>query len=387
MKKVTSALLVLLMLVSVVPLGAGAADGAQIKNVIFMIGDGMGTNHLEWAKAETGEKLAMDEMPVKGFRVTDSLTGLTDSAAGGTALACGLLAFNSNVGTMSVSLDGHAFVVLNYVNLCEASQKAGKKTGVVTSDSNTGATPAAFSAHAARRSYAETISAQQLECGLDLLWTRADGIITESTAVKAGWTYIDSLGELRDLPENSKSLAQFTGKMEYDDGDENGAPLSELTSLAIDQLDDDEDGFFLMVEGAHIDKYSHSNEKDGMVKSLIEFDKAVANAVDFAEKDGNTMVIVTADHETGGIVYDADAKEWKFTVGDHTPADVPLRVYGDSGMLKDGETLKNVAVARYVAKATGLEGIPSFSLNRNVLIDFFKALGDLIADKAGGLFN
>ena len=148
MKKITSVLLVLLMLVSLMPFGA-AAEKAEIKNVIFMIGDGMGPNHLEWAKAETGEKLAMDDMPVKGYRITDSLSGLTDSAAGGTALACGLLAFNSNVGTMSVSLDGHAFVVLNYVNLCEASQKAGKKTGIITSDTNTGATPATFSAHAA----------------------------------------------------------------------------------------------------------------------------------------------------------------------------------------------------------------------------------------------
>ena len=384
MKKLTSVILVLLMVLSLVPFGASAADSPEIRNVIFMIGDGMGTNHLEWAKAETGEKLAMDEMPVKGFRVTDSLTGLTDSAAGGTALACGLLAFNSNVGTMSVSLDGHAFVVLNYVNLCEASQKAGKKTGVVTSDLNTGATPATFSAHAARRSYADIISAQQLECGLDLLWTRADGIITESTATKAGWTYIDKLSEIYDLPANSKSLAQFSGKIEYDDGDENGAPLSVLTSLAISQLDGSDNGFFLMVEGAHIDKYSHSNEKEGMVKSLIEFDKAVEEAVKFAKMDENTMVIVTADHETGGIVYDSGAKEWKFTVGDHTAADVPLRVYGDEGMLKDGETLKNVAVARYVAKATGLSGIPSFSLNKFVVIDFFKALGDLISAKLKG---
>ena len=387
MKKITSVLLVLLMVLSLIPFGVSAADEAQIKNVIFMIGDGMGPSHLEWAKAETGEKLAMDEMPVKGYRITDSLSGLTDSAAGGTALACGLLAFNSNVGTLSISMDGHAFVVADYLNLCEASQKAGKKTGVITSDSNTGATPAAFSAHAAKRGEAEKISAQQLECGLDLLWTAADGIITESSATAAGWTYIDNINEISNLSKDSKSLAQFTGKVQYDDGDENGAPLSALTASAIDLLDGSEKGFFLMVEGAHIDKYSHSNEKEGMVKSLIEFDKAVSEAVEFAQEDGNTMVIVTADHETGGITYDESAKEWKFTVGDHTRADVPLRVYGDKGMLKDGETIKNVEVAKYVAKVTGLEGIPSFTINKNVVADFFKALGDLISEKVGGLFG
>ncbi|MBQ4243577.1 MAG: alkaline phosphatase [Clostridia bacterium] len=386
MKKITSVLLVLLMLVSLMPFGA-AAEKAEIKNVIFMIGDGMGPNHLEWAKAETGEKLAMDDMPIKGCRITDSLSGLTDSAAGGTALACGLLAFNSNVGTMSVSLDGHAFVVLNYVNLCEASQKAGKKTGIITSDTNTGATPATFSAHTARRGEAEKISAQQLECGLDLLWTASDGIITESSAAKAGWTYIDSIDEIGSLDRSSKSLAQFSGRIEYDDGSGNCAPLSALTASALDLLDGSENGFFIMIEGAHIDKYSHSNEKDGMIKSLIEFDKAVDEAVKFAEEDGNTMVIVTADHETGGIVYDGSAKEWKFTVGDHTRTNVPLRVYGDEGMLKDGETIKNVEVAKYVAKTTGLDGIPSFTINKNVIVDFFKALGDLIADKVGGLFD
>ena len=342
MKKIASVLLVLLMVLAVMPSAALAADTPEIRNVIFMIGDGMGPSHLEWAKAETGATLSMDKMPVKGYRITDSLSGLTDSAAGGTALSCGLLAFNSNVGTLSVSLDGHAFIVAEYLNLCEASQKAGKKTGVVTSDTNTGATPATFSAHTAKRGEAEKISAQQLECGLDLLWTAADGIITESSATAAGWTYIDSLSEIYDLPDNAKSLAQFSGKIQYDDGDENGAPLSVLTSLAISQLDGSDNGFFLMVEGAHIDKYSHSNEKDGMVKSLIEFDKAVEEAVKFAKMDESTMVIVTADHETGGIVYDENAKEWKFTVGDHTRTDVPLRVYGDEGMLKDGETIKNV---------------------------------------------
>ena len=381
MKKIASVLLVLLMVLAVMPSAALAADTPEIRNVIFMIGDGMGPSHLEWAKAETGATLSMDKMPVKGYRITDSLSGLTDSAAGGTALSCGLLAFNSNVGTLSVSLDGHAFIVAEYLNLCEASQKAGKKTGVVTSDTNTGATPATFSAHTAKRGEAEKISAQQLECGLDLLWTAADGIITESSATAAGWTYIDSLSEIYDLPDNAKSLAQFSGKIQYDDGDENGAPLSVLTSLAISQLDGSDNGFFLMVEGAHIDKYSHSNEKDGMVKSLIEFDKAVEEAVKFAKMDESTMVIVTADHETGGIVYDENAKEWKFTVGDHTRTDVPLRVFGDEGMLKDGETIKNVEVAKYVAKVTGLEGIPTFTINRNVVADFFRALGDLIAEK------
>ncbi|MBQ6265494.1 MAG: alkaline phosphatase [Clostridia bacterium] len=387
MKKISSVLLVLLMVMSLIPFGVSAAEEAQIKNVIFMIGDGMGPSHLEWAKAETGEKLAMDKMPVKGCRITDSLSGLTDSAAGGTALACGLLAFNSNVGTVSVSMGGHAFIVAEYLNLCEASQKAGKKTGIITSDTNTGATPATFSAHTAKRGEAEKISAQQLECGLDLLWTAADGIITESAATAAGWTYVDNMSEIAGLEKGSKSLAQFSGKIQYDDGDENGAPLSALTASAIDLLDGSDNGFFLMIEGAHIDKYSHANEKDGMVKSLIEFDKAVDEAVKFAEKNGNTMVIVTADHETGGIVYDENAQEWKFTVGDHTATDVPLRVYGDDGMLKDGETIKNVAVARYVAKVTGLENIPSFTINKNVVADFFKALGDLISEKAGELFG
>ncbi len=381
-KKITALFVAALMLLSFAPMCAAAEQEPQIKNVIFMIGDGMGPNHLEWAKAATGESLVMDTMPVQGYRITNSRSGVTDSAAGGTALACGLLAFNQNVGTLALGVGNTGAVIQTYTNLCEASQKIGMKTGVVTSDKNTGATPACYSAHVARRGDSEAISAQQLGCGLDLLWSAADGIITESSAEQAGWTYVDNISELYDLPENSKSLAQFTGKVCYDSGKPEDAPLSELTTLAIDQLDN-ENGFFLMVEGAHIDKYSHSNNSEGMIKSLMEFDKAIANALEFAEQDGHTMVVVTADHETGGIIYDKLLSKWRFTVTFHTGTDVPLRVYGDTGMLQNGETIENTAVARYIAEQIGVaDQIPASEENpafyKELLITILKTPYELV---------
>ena len=375
MKKVLSLVLAALMLLSALPFFA-YADDKPVKNVIYMIGDGMGENHLEWTKKELGVTLTMDSMPYKGYRITDSLSGLTDSAAGGTALSCGLLAFNSNVGTCSISIGSVGVVIANYENLCEASQRMGKKTGVVTSDSTTGATPAAFSAHTAARGEASKISAQQLECGLDLLWTAADGIITEESATKAGWQFVDSMDEIYNLEPGSKSLAQFSGKIQYKTGNEDDAPLSELTNEAIKQLDNDENGFFLMIEGAHIDKYSHSNIKEDMMKSLVEFDKAVENALAFAEEDGETIVVVTADHETGGITPDGDS--YKFTKGSHSRANVPLRVYGTDVIVGNGETVKNVTVARNVSKLIGNESpFPSYSFAPNILGSIFKALFSL----------
>lgn len=352
------------------------ANDTEIKNVIFMIGDGMGVNHLEWAKAETGEELIMDSMPIKGYRNTNSFSGLTDSAAGGTALACGLLAINYNVGRLSIPINDYNVVVADYVNLCEKAQIQGKKTGIITSDENTGATPGAFSAHTSTRYEYEKMSEQQLNSNLDLLWSTADGIINEEMATESGWTYVDNINEIYELPKDSKSIAQFTGNVAYDDGDEFGAPLSTLTARGIELLDGSENGFFLMVEGAHIDKYSHNNDSEGMIKSLIEFDKAIGEAINFAKEDGHTMVIVTADHETGGIVWNEDNETWEFTSDYHTDVDVPLRVFGDYGMLNDGETIKNVAVARYVANVMGIDEFPSFEIRRS-----FKPIYSLIVER------
>ncbi len=352
----------------------------NVKNVILLIGDGMGENHLEWTKSELNTELEMDKLPYQGYSITDSLSGLTDSAAGGTALSCGYRCFNSNLGTLSLTINGNGAVLFNYMNVCEAALKTGKKAGIVTSDVNSGATPASFSVHTYKRELTEEITAQQSKCGLDLIWACDNGVSDKESFEENGWTYSKTAEELKKLDKDKKSFAAIDGNICFDNGQKNDAPLSELTSLALSRLDCDR-GFFLMVEGAHIDKYSHSNEKEEMMKSLTEFDKAVKTAVEFAKKDGNTIVIVTADHETGAITKDENGK-YSFTSGDHSDADVPLRVFGSDELVKNGEHTVNKNVGRFIAEKIGYTGkFPVISFNPDFFKELIKAVYLSITDK------
>lgn len=347
----------------------------QFKNVIFMIGDGMGENHLNWVTSEQNIALNMNRLPYKGYSMTDSLSGTTDSAAGGTALSCGLRTDNGNVGMYCKDVKDSYVTIVTFKNLVELAMEKGMKTGVLTSDSNTGATPAAFSAHVQNRGQAEWISEQQLDSGLDLIWSENDGYVNEENAAAKGWQYVDAAYKLDGLKNDVKTFGQFSHVC-YDDSGKSTSPLSVLTEAAINRLDN-ENGFFLMVEGAHIDKYSHNNDKDGMMKSLIEFDKAVGAAVKFAENDGETLVVVTADHETGGITKGEDGT-YSFTTGSHTNANVPLRFYAKSGLNFEGGAIENRKASRMVANLMGGGRFPRISFNFNIISDFFKIVFRLI---------
>ncbi|MBR6361405.1 MAG: alkaline phosphatase, partial [Clostridia bacterium] len=304
--KILAALLAFAMLLACVSPAFAIVIPQDVKNIILLIGDGMGPNSLEWTKAELGVDLFMDTLPYQGYSMTDSLDGTTDSAAGATALSCGRRVFNSNLCTLAFK-PGSGAIIFSYMNVSEVAKSLGKKAGIVTSDTNDGATPAGFSVHTYKRSLSEEITAQQMESNLDLIWASDNGLTNAETCEKNGWTYSTTIGELEQIEYGKRSFAAIPGKIEYETGSENDAPLSELTALALKKLDNDK-GFFLMVEGAHIDKNSHANNKEGMMKSLVEFDKAVETAVNFAKEDGNTIVIVTADHETGGITYNEEKK-------------------------------------------------------------------------------
>ncbi len=355
----------------------------DVKNVILMIGDGMGENSINWASAATGEKLFIDTIPYKGYSQTDSLSGTTDSAAGATALSCGYHAFNSNLGQCSFLINGHGANLCTYLNVCEAAQSIGKKTGVVTSDDNSGATPSGFSAHTYKREMPEEITKQQMECGLDILWAKDNGVSSKAEAEKHGWQYCETLAEILASDGSKKSFAAVQGDICFDNGSDADAPLSALTSAAIEKLDNGK-GFFLMVEGAHIDKYSHANDSENMFKAMLEFDKSIKAAVDFAKRDGNTIVIVTADHETGGIVFDSETKSYKYTSGGHTNTDVPVRVFGSYDLVKNGETVVNTDIAKFIAKKIGYtDTFPKFTLNFAFPAELFSALFAALKDKIG----
>lgn len=323
----------------------------EVKNIIYFIGDGMGENHLNAYKHMTGKPLAMETMSLRGQSKTNSLNGVTDSAAGGTALSSGIRTINGYVG---VYYYDPLHCISTPMNLTELAMVKGKSTGIVTTDSTNGATPAAFSAHTYSRSNSEDITEQQLLSDIDLIWGKSNGLVTEAKANAAGFALVDTLDEMNALDGSTRSFGQFTGDTMWTGEETAETPtLSQMTAKAIDLLDDDEDGFFIMIEGAHVDKNSHSQNIDGAVQALGELDKAVAYALDYAEKDGNTMVLITADHETGSVSLQ-DGK-YVCTTGSHSGANVPLLVYGCDGFLTNGEQIKNKVVARRVSLAMGWE--------------------------------
>ena len=172
-------------------------------------------------------------------------------------------------------------------------------------------------------------------------------------AEEYGYKYVTTYDEMMSLDEGSKSFAQFTNDLwTLEQSDKNNPTLSQMTEKAIDLLDDGENGFFLMVEGAHIDKHSHNNESENMTEALAEFDKSIKIALDFAKEDGNTLVVVTADHETGAITLNNQG-EYEFTSDDHSEADVPLRVYGSEKLIKNNETVNNYEIPIRIAYILG----------------------------------
>ena len=331
------------------------AEG-KYKNVILMIGDGMSFNNLEATKLyRTNGYLAMEKMPVKAKSDIDSyLIPATDSAAGGTALATGMRVWINSVAV---------FPFLPYVpedlsvplTLCELAKADGMAAGVVTTDQTSGATPASFSSHALSRDFEEDISNDQLTSDIDLIWGGASESINEENTAANGYTYISNETELNALTASSKSFAQFSfDDLKYVKNNHDTPTVEEMTTKAIEILSADEDGFFLMVEGACIDKHSHDNDMENMMLSAEEFDKAVAAALAFAEADGETLVVVTADHGTGGMIEDGKGG-YKFTTGSHDITDVPVYVSATDAGFASGMNIKNRQIPVQIARVLGFD--------------------------------
>ena len=326
------------------------------KNVIFMIGDGMGFNSINKTKSETGIKtLNMDKFPMNGESKTRSEDNeVTDSAAGGTALSSAIRTNNSYVGVYPD--DKYAFES-HPMNLAELAVTQGKKAGVITTDLTSGATPASFSSHTSARSNEPDITTQQLVCDLDLIWGEKTASFNETTATENGFDVFYDKAGMEALTEGSRSFGQFTSSVWQQTPADNMPTLDEMTSKAIDLLDDDEDGFFLMVEGAHIDKNSHANNGKGMKDALLAFDKAIGTALEYAKAHGDTLVLVTADHETGGITLNNEGI-YEYTTDYHTGVNVPLLVYGSDGFIENGDKIDNKEVSRRVACVMGENNFP-----------------------------
>ena len=336
---------------------APADETEEIKNVIIMIGDGMGFNHLYATEKTYGVKLqVLNRMDYYGAQQTASASStVTDSAAGGTALATGGRTINGYVGVYPTD---PLSAIAAPASVTDVAMSYGKATGIVTSDSIMGATPASFSAHVRDRGLAEDIFEQQVASDIDLIWgAAAEDVVTEAEVNANGKVYVNTLSEVKDLEYGQKSIGQFDSTVMWQgvNSYEDDPALSELAVEAIELLNQDEDGFFLMIEGAHIDKRSHDQDGDGAMKAVLEFDKTIGAVLDFAEKDGNTLVVVTADHETGSVTRMING-EYVWTTGSHSGADVPCFVYGADSFIADNETIKNTDIPdRAVAFMTNNE--------------------------------
>ena len=328
----------------------------KYKNVILMIGDGMSFNHVDATEKTLGVDLVMNNMPVQLKSDIDSfILPATDSAAGGTALATGVRVWINSVGVYP--FDPFSYNDMNVpMSLGELVKAHGKATGVVTTDKTSGATPSDFSAHVYDRGMEEEICADQLVNGFDLIWGGAtDSINRENTAAN-GWTYISNEDEMNALEAGSRSFAQFS----FDDlknctNDYNTPTIEEMTTKAINLLNANENGFFLMVEGACIDKFSHDNNYDGAIMCTSEFDKAIAAALEFAEEDGETLVVVTADHGTGGLTLNSKTGEYYFTHDTHDITDVPVYVSAEDAGFTSGAEIANRSIPTQIARVMGYD--------------------------------
>ncbi len=311
------------------------------KNIIFLIGDGMGLSAVSAGfYFGDGPSIFLDFKYIGLSKTSSATHKVTDSAASGTALATGKKTYNGAIGLDTLKTP--------VTNITEIVSGYGWSTGLVATSAITHATPASFFAHVEQRGMEEEIAVQLLSSGIDFFAgggigffnRRGDGMnLFDTAAVKDFIIDTTSLKKVDNLQPDQKYGFLLAGGSMPSMLKGRGNFLPEATSLAIEQLSNDKDGFFLMVEGSQIDWAGHDNDTDYLVTEQLDFEKAIKVAMDFAEKDGNTLVVVTADHETGGFTLSAEYNDDEghsktdqinptFATGGHSATLVPVFAYG-----------------------------------------------------------
>ena len=315
------------------------ASEKKAKNVILLIGDGMGLAQASTAFYFQKEEPNFVRFPVIGLhRNPPSEAFITDSAAGATAFSTGYKSYNAAIGVDADSISRETIL--------EIAARKGKSTGLIATSSITHATPASFYAHVPHRNLEEDIASQLPSSPVDFF---AGGGLQFFTQREDGANYLDTLASRGYVVNPQKlerpgnlSLEHKYGYLLAPEGmpkmqEGRGDFLPQATQLALDYLGQDKDGFFLMVEGSQIDWGGHDNDAEYVIQETLDFDKAIGVALDFAEKDGNTLVIVTADHETGGMSLSAAKVRMQsdyrhinptFSTGGHSASLIPVYAYG-----------------------------------------------------------
>ncbi len=310
-------------------------------NIIFLIGDGMGLSAVSTGFYYGEAPSNFGRFKNIGMIKTSSATHkVTDSAASGTAMAAGKKTYNGAIGLDTLKMP--------VTNITETVSGFGWSTGVVATSSITHATPASFYAHVEMRHMEEEIATQLLDSeidffaggGISFFNRRQDGLDLFDSALEKGFI-LDTTGLKApdNLEEGQKYGFLLAGEGLPPATGGRGDFLADATALAIHQLSGDENGFFLMVEGSQIDWAGHDNDAEYLISEMLDFEKAIGVALDFAGKDGHTLVVVTADHETGGFTLapatdqetgreDYGEIEPRFATGGHSATLIPVFAFG-----------------------------------------------------------
>ncbi len=312
-------------------------QSATAQNIILLIGDGMGLPQVSstfYFQEETPNFVRFPFIGLHQPQPTD--TRITDSAAGATAFSTGYKSYNAAIG-----VDGDT---IPRETILEIAARRGMKTGVIATSSITHATPASFYAHVPDRNLHEAIAAQLADApvdffaggGIQFFAQREDGVNYLNRLRSQSFT-TDTVGLPSRINPDKKYgfLLAPDGMPRMQEG--RGDFLPRATGLALEHLSESEQGFFLMVEGSQIDWGGHANDAKYVIEEMKDFDRTIQVALDFAERKGNTLVVVTADHETGGFALSAaevrrrgDYRHIRptFSTDGHTAALIPVFAYG-----------------------------------------------------------
>ena len=310
------------------------------KNIILLIGDGMGLSQVSAAIYYKDGIPNFERFSTIGLSKTSSGSELvTDSAAGATVFSAGVKTYNGAIG---VTID-----TLAVSTIVETLSADGYSTGIVATSSIQHATPAAFYAHVKKRNMYEEITEYAPNSGVDFFaggglkffTDRKDKRNLLENMQTAGYTIITDKLPKQNVEGKELILLAEDGMPKMSEG--RGDFLPEATKLALNKLSKNDKGFFLMVEGSQIDWGGHNNDANYLIEELLDFDKAIGVALDFAKKNGETLVIVTADHETGGFTLSTDGKDYNkikptFSTTGHSGTMVPVFAEGPGAYLFNG---------------------------------------------------
>lgn len=329
------------------------------RNVILLIGDGMGIAQLYSVITAVPDKLNITRCTNTALVITSSANDdVTDSAAAGTAIATGTKTNNGSIGVDTANKPVESILKI--------AERNGLSTGLVATSDITHATPASFIASVQNRGMTDDIAKQFLDTDIDVF---IGGGLNSFSRRKDNINYIDSLRAAKyNIATSVTELEKYhSGKLAgllYPEHapkvlDGRGDMLGKATSKALEILSQNESGFFLMIEGSQIDWGGHDNDMNYLQSELMDFDKAVGIAIDFAQKNPETLVIVTADHETGGLTL-VESKTTKgkmspaFSTDHHSASPVALFAFG-KGAEKFNGIIDNTDIFKLILSSYGFD--------------------------------